>query len=315
MNPDFFEVEIGGKKLIVFYPQYKDENGDWQVISEENRFPVEIKDHDSYLAVLEYIANADELAADNLEELADLIEQMSLLATGPQGDPFEYDDFTQEQLDDLKGEKGDPFEYEDFTQAQLDDLKGEKGDTGPPNTQAQDDINNHKNDTSNPHNVTKSQVGLGSVLNYGIATKSQAEAGTVNNRYMTPLRTKESIEKNGYIEETIIEDTYVLKKFSDGTWELFGYFETTRSLTIKIGENYRTGNILFTLPAISDSSFNLFSVDAYLIEGLNNSHIVSSSATNSLGDKGIRYRLLAPLTSASGDNDYIVGYQAYGTWS
>jgi len=41
--------------------------------------------------------------------------------------------------------------------------------------------------------LTKGHVGLGNVQNYGIATKSQAEAGTVNTAYMTPLRVKEAI--------------------------------------------------------------------------------------------------------------------------
>ena len=39
------------------------------------------------------------------------------------GDPFEYEDFTEEQLDKLKGGKGDPFEYDDFTEEQLEGLK------------------------------------------------------------------------------------------------------------------------------------------------------------------------------------------------
>lgn len=43
------------------------------------------------------------------------------------GEPFTYDDFTPEQLENLKGEKGDPFTYEDFTPEQLEDLKGERG--------------------------------------------------------------------------------------------------------------------------------------------------------------------------------------------
>lgn len=51
----------------------------------------------------------------------------------------------------------------------------------------------HRSDSSNPHNVSKSQVGLGSVSNYSIASQSQAEAGTVNTRYMTPLRTRQAI--------------------------------------------------------------------------------------------------------------------------
>ena len=50
---------------------------------------------------------------------------------GPKGDPFTYDDFTEEQLELLKGPKGDPFTYGDFTEEQLELLKGPKGDPGP----------------------------------------------------------------------------------------------------------------------------------------------------------------------------------------
>lgn len=46
---------------------------------------------------------------------------------------------------------------------------------------------------TNPHNVSKSNVGLGSVENYGIASTVESEAGTSNVKYMTPLRTKEAI--------------------------------------------------------------------------------------------------------------------------
>lgn len=51
---------------------------------------------------------------------------------GEKGDPFTYDDFTPEQLENLKvkGEKGDAFVYSDFTEAQLESLKGPKGDDG-----------------------------------------------------------------------------------------------------------------------------------------------------------------------------------------
>ena len=41
--------------------------------------------------------------------------------------------------------------------------------------------------------LTKADVGLGSVQNYGISSQAQAIAGTVNTVYMTPLRTKEAI--------------------------------------------------------------------------------------------------------------------------
>ena len=48
---------------------------------------------------------------------------------GEKGEPFEYSDFTPEQLEALRGPKGEDFEYSDFTQEQLAALKGNKGDT------------------------------------------------------------------------------------------------------------------------------------------------------------------------------------------
>ena len=66
---------------------------------------------------------------------------------GPKGDAFTYEDFTEEQLEALRGpqgergekgdqgEKGDAFTYEDFTPEQLASLKGEKGDTGAQGSQ------------------------------------------------------------------------------------------------------------------------------------------------------------------------------------
>ena len=54
-------------------------------------------------------------------------------------------------------------------------------------------IDAHKGDLNNPHGVTKTQVGLSAVQNYGIATQAEAEAGTVSNKYMTPLQTKQAI--------------------------------------------------------------------------------------------------------------------------
>lgn len=52
---------------------------------------------------------------------------------GPKGEPFKFSDFTQEQLNALKGPKGDkgePFKYSDFTAEQLLALRGPKGEPG-----------------------------------------------------------------------------------------------------------------------------------------------------------------------------------------
>jgi hypothetical protein len=70
--------------------------------------------------------------------------------------------------------------YQDgLLQAALDDLRS--------------DFETHENNKANPHAVTKLQVGLGQVQDYGIATTAEAQAGTVNNKYMTPLLTSQAI--------------------------------------------------------------------------------------------------------------------------
>jgi len=54
-------------------------------------------------------------------------------------------------------------------------------------------LNTHIADTLNPHAVTKDQVGLYNVQNYDIATVTEAQDGTVSNKYMTPIRVKQAI--------------------------------------------------------------------------------------------------------------------------
>lgn len=52
-----------------------------------------------------------------------------------------------------------------------------------------DKVDAHMLDYTNPHRVTKAQVGLGSVENLPLASQAEATAGTVNTRYMTPYLT------------------------------------------------------------------------------------------------------------------------------
>lgn len=49
---------------------------------------------------------------------------------GDKGDSFNYEDFTQVQLDGLRGDAGLDFTYDMFTPAQLEALRGEKGEQG-----------------------------------------------------------------------------------------------------------------------------------------------------------------------------------------
>lgn len=58
------------------------------------------------------------------------------------------------------------------------------------------DFDSHMNNKHNPHNVTKTQIGLGNVQNYEVATSAQAKAGTATNVYMTPKLTQENFDSN-----------------------------------------------------------------------------------------------------------------------
>lgn len=42
--------------------------------------------------------------------------------------------------------------------------------------------------------VTKTDIGLSNVQNYSVANQAEAEAGTLDNLYMTPLKTKQAID-------------------------------------------------------------------------------------------------------------------------
>ena len=53
---------------------------------------------------------------------------------GDKGDPFEYADFTAEQLEALRGPKGDKMTFDDLSEDEVEALRGEKGDKGDPFT-------------------------------------------------------------------------------------------------------------------------------------------------------------------------------------
>lgn len=55
------------------------------------------------------------------------------------------------------------------------------------------DLATHVADVANPHAVSKTQVGLGSVENFPVASQAEAEAGAVADKYMTPQRTAQAI--------------------------------------------------------------------------------------------------------------------------
>lgn len=52
-------------------------------------------------------------------------------------------------------------------------------------------LDSHTENISNPHKVTKAQIGLGNVDNFTTATQAEAETGESNSVFMTPKRTAE----------------------------------------------------------------------------------------------------------------------------
>ena len=55
-------------------------------------------------------------------------------------------------------------------------------------------IQSHVLDKDNPHDTTKAHVGLGNVPNYAAATQAEAEAGTANDKLMTPFLVAAAIQ-------------------------------------------------------------------------------------------------------------------------
>lgn len=316
-KPDHFILEIGGRSLVIFYPQFLD--GDqWKVISDENPFPVEFKveDKEDFMQMLGTIQALQEQQNEQTELLANLIGQMEMLATGPKGDDFTYEDFTPEQLADLKGEKGDAFTYEDFTPEQLGGLKGEKGDPGEI-TQATFDT--HVNNTDNPHSVTKAQVGLGSVSNYGLATQTEAQNGTINNKYMTPQRTKQAIDSNlegaVFVVDKGTNGNGTFVKWSDGSMQAY--------TTINLGPTALGGNNGAGPPRTDVGHWD-FPIPFKEKPSIQITHALDDASYNSRAmvayyrradAEGVRLIQASNPFNAETDNDITVDVTAIGMWT
>ncbi|BEG72402.1 hypothetical protein RVBP21_0300 [Pseudomonas phage BRkr] len=92
---------------------------------------------------------------------------------------------------------GEKFVKKDMD-ALFDQYKAELALVGDELTSIEQRLTTHINDRNNPHKLTAAKVQLDKVKNAAIATKDQAEAanGDILDRYATPLRAKQSIDKN-----------------------------------------------------------------------------------------------------------------------
>jgi hypothetical protein len=112
--------------------------------------------------------------------------------------------------------------------------------------QAVTPLNAHIARTDNPHATTKAQVGLGSVEDYPISSTAEATAGTVSNRYMTPLRVKEAITAqavtplNAHIARTDNPHATTKAQVGLGSVENYGIATTAEAVAGTVNTEYMT---------------------------------------------------------------------------
>lgn len=106
----------------------------------------------------------------------------------------------QEWLDSLKGPKGESFKFSDFTQDQLNELKGEQGPPGPPGTGADVDLSAY----ISKQDAEKLYLKKVDIKNY------LAMLGDPKYALKTDL--------NNYMPTATIRDTFVSRNYADNTY-------------------------------------------------------------------------------------------------
>lgn len=143
----------------------------------------------------------------------------------------------------------------------------------------------HLEDTNNPHQTTKAQVGLGSVQNYPVATQPEAEAGTATNRYMTPQRTAQAINiLAGNLLRAHIEDKgnpHAVTKAQVGLGLLTNYANLTAAQATVLGGlpddgSYTQGYVRSIDYINATREYNRLTVSPH-INNRNNPHAVTKA--------------------------------------
>ncbi|HFD0689473.1 TPA: BppU family phage baseplate upper protein [Enterococcus faecium] len=87
--------------------------------------------------------------------------------------------------------------------------------------QVNSQLKEHVNDTNNPHEVTKNQVGLGNVDNFSTATQTEAEKGEASNKFMTPQRTTQMITKRIATDAEVVAGTDLNKLVTPKSLDIY----------------------------------------------------------------------------------------------
>lgn len=84
-TPNYEIVTVNGKDYVIFYPQFL-KDGDWATVGDENPLPVKIVELDTVKFWTEQLLETSEKNKEKLEQLNELISEMSMLSKGPKGD-------------------------------------------------------------------------------------------------------------------------------------------------------------------------------------------------------------------------------------
>lgn len=213
----------------------------------------------------------------------------------------------------------DPVTEDDFNRIELGIKEAHEGIEEKGN-----EIAEHEEKKNNPHNVNKKQIGLEYVENYGIATQSEAEAGTSNAKYMTPQRTKQAIEKltpEGISEQDVDDKitTHAEKKDVhglDGSTVSIGRDSEARMYGVSLGQDCKSlsmSSISIGVEAkagiFEDGAPSIYSPIA-IGEGVIASQYHSLALGCNARSIGARSVALGGLSYASGSNSLALGANA-----
>lgn len=149
---------------------------------------------------------------------------------------------------------------------------------------ASGEVTAHTMDFDNPHNVTKAQVGLALVENYAVASQAESEAGTANNRFMTPLRVTQAI--SAQIGQAFLDHLNDTNPHNVTAAQVGAYTQA------------EVDNLIAGRLAVDGTANRALLADnATLLDGQSVAGIVSTAVTEALSQVGVSF---APQTKIEG---------------
>src|SRR5699024_8179864 len=112
--------------------------------------------------------------------------------------------------------------------------------------------------------------------------------------------------------DTEIGSDYVLKKYSDGTFELDRHETFTVDMDTAIGDFHRTGNRAINMSDKLPNNFIIKSFTACLSGGTQNMFLTTAFSDGDFSEGILRYRLFKVGSSETGVK-VTINYGAYGT--